>query len=200
MTRKVRISVPLDNGTAGDQIERLGRAAGRAADSTEKLQKAADKKAEQEEKDREKLRDSAVDASRRIAIEGAGQGAIRALGQSGAGGTDAFFAGIRGLQAGLPALGATLGAASPLGPVAGSLAGGAAGTAAAAALERQFGPEAQAREEAIAATTATFASAAAQGVPITREEYQEVFTQAFILAMRARDNERGSREAANPRW
>lgn len=195
--RKVRVSMSGDLGqllqfAASPELERLGRAAAKAADGTEKMEQSAKKTEDEQEKRRQKAQDDVADGFRRVAIEGAAAGAVRALGQSGAGATDAIFAGIRGLQGALPALGETLGLANGLPPGAGTLAGAAG----AAILERSFGPEAQSREEAIAAATAAFAPAAAQGVPITKEEYQEVFTQALLIASRQRENERGARSAA----
>lgn len=192
-SRTTRITVPLDGGNAGEQLERLARSAGRAADATEKQAGASKKSEEQEEKRRQKAQDDVAGGFRRVAIEGAAAGAVSALGRSGAGATDALFASIRGIQGALPGLGETLGLANGLPPGLGT----AAGAAGAAILERNFGPEAQAREEAIAAATEAFAPAAAQGVPITKEEYQEVFTQALTIALRQRDNERGARAAAN---
>lgn len=195
--RKVRVNMSGELGqllqfAASPELERLGRAAAKAADGTEKLEQTAKKVEDETEKRRQKAQDAMADGFRRVAIEGAAAGAVRALGTPGAGVQDAVFAGIRGLQAALPALGETMGLANKLPPGVGTLAGAAG----AAILERNFGPEFQAREEAIAAATAAFAPAAAQGVPITKEDYQEVFQQALLLALRQRDNERGARAAA----
>lgn len=190
--RKVKVTMSGDLGqllqfAASPELERLGKAAGRAADGAEKLDAAARKRADADERAQQKAQDAFANASRRLAVEGVGASAIQSLGQSGAGATDAMFAGIRGLQAALPALGATFGAAS--GRPGGQIAGLAGGSAAAAALERQFGPEFRARETAIAEVTEMYRPAAAQGVELTKEELQEALTQAILIARRQLGNE-----------
>lgn len=191
--RKVRVNMSGELGqllqfAASPELERLGRAAAKAADGAERLERSNDQTQKAQERSREQF-----DNARRVAIDGVATGAVRALGQQGAGATDALVGGIRQLQAALPALGATFGGAR--GPEGAAL-GLAAGEAGAALLERTFGPEFQAREEAIAAATAAFAPAAAQGVQITKEEYQEVIAQGMILAMRQIRNEGDARRAA----
>lgn len=123
----------------------------------------------------------------KFAVLDVGRSAVASLGAAGAGAVDAQFAGIRAVQGALPAFGGALGGAvggalgGPLGSALGFGVGSLGGTLGAAGLEREFGPEFRAREQAIEQTKALFAPAAAQGVAISKEEMAEVLNQALQL-------------------
>lgn len=190
--RKVKVSMSGDLGqllqfAASPELERLGKAAGRAADGAEKLDAASKRRAEGEERAKEKTSDAFANASRRLAVEGVAAGALQSMGQPGANATDAFFGGIRSLQAALPALGATIGGAQ-WGPT-GAQAGALAGSGGAAMLKQTFDGDFRAREAAIAEVQEMYRPAAAQGIELTKEELQEAFTQALLIAKRQFGNE-----------
>lgn len=173
----VKIRLTLETSEARRQLERFKgdlRDVGDAGDDA--LQRA-----------RQNFRDQARATAGVVA-----EGAIGGLAQAGAGGPEAFIAGIRSLQAALPALGATFaqaqGIPAPVGALGGKLA--------AVGLERQFGPEFEAREKAIATTRGIFASRAAQGVEITPEQLENVFRRAMVLAQREVNLEAAVRDAA----
>lgn len=130
-------------------------ALGKSAKETAKDLKAA---REEAKRAREAAKSEAVGFG--VGAAGAGIGALRT---PGAGGADAAFAAIQSISAGLPALTKSLGAL--LGPL-GAAAGGLLGTGASAALDRQFGPAAQAREAAIGEVTALGAPLAAAGIKL----------------------------------
>lgn len=192
--RKVRVNMSGEMGqllqfAASPELERLGRAAGRAADGAEKLERSNEKAQQAQERAREQF-----DQARRFTIEGAATGAVRALGRQGAGAADAFYGGAASVRDSLPGLGAAAGTA--LGGPAGGFLGKIVGEGAGALIERTVLDTARAREEAIAQTAEAFAPAAAQGIEITKEEYQEVLAQAFLIAFRQIRNEAGARSAA----
>ena len=172
MTRRgsPKIARISPDGDVERQLERFKSAVSGAADAAEG---AAQKQAKQQEKASEDL----GKAVRSFVFQDVGRSAVSALGQAGSGPVDAAFAATRGLAQALPALGGTFAQSQGIPFGVGALAGAAGG----ALLERTVGPEAQARERAIAETQALFAPAAAQGQAITKEEMSEVLSQALQL-------------------
>lgn len=186
--KRTSVSTAAIGGVLDPATKKLADSMDAAAASTDKASKASEKSAAEGEKQTERIRESA-----RATVSGVASGAISALGQAGAGSTDAAYGAVGGLQSALPALGSTLGAgAGPLGSIVGNLLG----QAGSAGIERLVAQERNAREQAIAQTSAAFAPAAAQGVVITKEEYREVFTQAFRIALAEQQNKADARAAS----
>lgn len=194
--QRVRITTETTSGGAVPtaQLKKLGDSAGKAADSMDKATKAGEKAAAESEKAQQRANDAAK-ASASAAVTGVASGAISALGQPGGGAQDAFLGGIRSLQAALPGLGATLGGAVS-GPYGAAL-GAVAGTGASAALERQFGPEFQARESALGQVNAAYGAAAAQGVQISKEDLVAAYAEALRIANSEQELKRNTRNATS---
>ena len=182
-----RIAQITPDGDLVRQLERFKAAVSGAADAAEG---AGKKQAQAAEKSSAELGRTVS----RFVFQDVGRSAIGALGQAGAGAVDVGFAAARAASQSAPAIGQSLGASfGPLGALAGTLIGTAAG----AGIQQQTVQHDQARQEAIAETTALFAPAAAQGRAITKEEMQEVLNQAFEIALQKQILAAQVRSAAN---
>lgn len=192
--KRVRITPETTSGgqVPVEQLKRLGDSAGKAADSlgraSDAAKKSADEAAKAQERANEAFKSSAV-----ATVTGVASGAIQALGQPGGGAQDAFLGGIRSLQAALPGLGATLGGAVS-GPFGAAL-GAVAGTAASAGLNAKFGPEYEAREQALSQVNAAYGAAAAQGVQISKEELVQAYAEALRIANTEQELKKNTRAA-----
>lgn len=169
-----RIAQISPDGDLVRQLERFKGAVSGAADAADAAGKKQAKAAEKSSEDLGK-------AVNRFVFQDVGRSAIASLGQAGANSADAGFAVARAASQSAPALGQTLGTA--LGGPVGTVLGGLAGTAVGAGIEQGTSLQRQAREQAIAETTALFSPAAAQGKAITKEEMAEVLEQRLAIAL-----------------